>query len=152
VGVAISSQAESIVLEPSEPRRSDGANGAPDAPKVPDHSEHRGDARFHANVEVGIETDSNFYAGFSENLSEGGVFVATYDLRPVGSEMALTLRLPGSDEPIRVRGEVRWVREHSDMSDQSPGMGVHFAQIDQQDVPRIRDFLRMRPPLFFDDE
>jgi hypothetical protein len=51
-----------------------------------------------------------------------------------------------------VRGEVRWIGEHSEMSDQPPGMGVHFKEIDQQDVPRIRDFLRMRSPLFFNDE
>jgi uncharacterized protein (TIGR02266 family) len=104
------------------------------------------------HVEVGLESDSNFYMGFSENISEGGLFLATYSIRPVGTELDLSLKLPYQEEPVRARGTVRWVREFSESSDAPPGMGVRFERIAEEDEPRIRAFLSSRPPMFFDDE
>jgi uncharacterized protein (TIGR02266 family) len=95
--------------------------------------------RFAAHVEVDFESESHFYAGLSENLSEGGLFVATYAPRPVGSAIDVTLKLPGHGEPVRTRGTVRWVREFSEMSDTVPGMGLRL-ELDDQDLPRIRRF------------
>jgi uncharacterized protein (TIGR02266 family) len=115
------------------------------------YPELRTELRFSAHVEVDFESDSHFYTGLTENLSEGGLFVATYTPRPVGSEIDLTLKLPGQADPIRAKGTVRWVREFSETSDAKPGMGLRLAMIDH-DLPRVRRFLSTRPPLFFDDE
>ncbi len=101
-------------------------------------------------MEVDFESDSHFYTGLSENLSEGGLFVATYAPRPIGSEIDLTLRIPGQTEPMRARATVRWIRDFSEASDAAPGMGLHL-HLDDQDLPRIRRFLSTRPPLFFDE-
>jgi uncharacterized protein (TIGR02266 family) len=119
-------------------------------PRHSSKSELRSETRFAAHVEVDFESDSHFYTGLSENLSEGGLFVATYAPRPVGTEIDLTLRLPGQVEPMRARATVRWIRDFSEASDAAPGMGLHF-HIDDVDLPRIRRFLSTRPPLFFDD-
>jgi uncharacterized protein (TIGR02266 family) len=119
-------------------------------PRHSSKSELRSETRFAAHVEVDFESDSHFYTGLSENFSEGGLFVATYAPRPVGTEIDLTLRLPGQVEPMRARATVRWIRDFSEASDAAPGMGLHL-HLDDDDLPRIRRFLSTRPPLFFDD-
>jgi uncharacterized protein (TIGR02266 family) len=98
-------------------------------------------------VEVAICTESNFYLGFTENLSEGGVFVATYRPHPIGTPVALDLHLPiGS---MRVSGIVRWLR--GDDGEHWPGMGVQFEDVTAEDAAAIREFLTYREPLFFDE-
>ncbi len=102
-------------------------------------------------IEVDFASDSNFYVGFAENLSGGGVFVATYVLRPIGTRIDLSIQLAGDAEPLRVRGEVRWTREPSRSGDLWPGMGVRFEGLAPEDEARILAFVGKRDPLFFDD-
>jgi uncharacterized protein (TIGR02266 family) len=104
------------------------------------------------SVQVGLETDSTFYTGWSDNISDGGIFVATHVLQPIGSRLELTFALPGDDEPIRTTGEVRWVREFREANDAPPGMGVRLEGLSDKDLERIQTFVARRPPLFFDDE
>ncbi|HEU5076246.1 MAG TPA: hypothetical protein VFU02_18765, partial [Polyangiaceae bacterium] len=40
--------------------------------------DHRIDPRAAVELDVSLGSDHNFYAGFVENLSAGGVFVATH--------------------------------------------------------------------------
>jgi uncharacterized protein (TIGR02266 family) len=89
--------------------------------------------------------------GFTENLSEGGLFVATYFVRPLGSAVELSVRVPGSDTPIVLRGTVRWLREYSPTSDGHPGMGIQFDALHAKDKALIAAFLAKREPLFYDE-
>lgn len=106
--------------------------------------------RAHVHVEVSLVSDSHFYTGLSENLSEGGVFVATHALRAVGDTIELTLSVPDS-KPIEVVGKVRWLRDVSDRIDLPTGMGLRFISLSEEDARAIRRFLEKRAPLFFDD-
>jgi uncharacterized protein (TIGR02266 family) len=99
-------------------------------------------------VEVGVFSDSNFYLGFTENISAGGVFIATYRALPIGSEVDVQLELPTGS--LTVTGIVRWLRT-VDVSEGWPGMGVQFAPLSEEDEARIREFVGIRDPLFFDD-
>ena len=107
-------------------------------------------SRFSVDLDVTIGSDHNFYAGFAENLSAGGVFIATHKLKPVGSTIELTITLP--EGQFRARGEVRWIRVFNEQSDTPPGMGVKFEDLDPAAVQAIQSFLARRDPLFFDDE
>ena len=75
--------------------------------------EKRRAPRAELSIEVGIDDHTNFYVGFSENISTGGVFIATYRLLPVGAEVALTFVLP-DEFPVFVHGRVRWTRDSRD--------------------------------------
>jgi uncharacterized protein (TIGR02266 family) len=107
--------------------------------------------RLDVSLMVSIDSDSNFYVGFTENLSDGGVFVATHVPRAIGSAVNLTVTLP-NQMPIRAKGTVAWVREYSESNEAAPGMGVRFDQISPQDVERVLVFARARQPMFFDGE
>lgn len=108
-------------------------------------------ARFTVDLDVTLASDHNFYAGFAENLSAGGIFVATHKVLPVGELLTLSIRLPGSARPIEGTGEVRWVREYSERSNVPPGLGLRFVEIVPGGVEAIEQFLENRDPLFFDD-
>ncbi len=100
-------------------------------------------------LDVSLYSDTNFYAGFTENLSVGGVFIATHDLLSVGETIDVTITLPNENKVI-AHGVVRWLREFNEASDTSPGMGIQFLQLEGEDL--IEDFLSARAPLFYDDE
>jgi uncharacterized protein (TIGR02266 family) len=105
--------------------------------------------RLPVELEVSLFSDSNFYVGFTENLSESGVFVATYFVRPLGSRVEMCVRIHGRVEPLILRGEVRWIREFSPTSDGCPGMGIQFDAVSDDDRAEIATFLSTRDPLFF---
>ena len=66
-------------------------------------------SRFTVDLDVTVGSDHNFYAGFAENLSAGGVFIATHKLKPAGSTIELCITLP-EGKTVRAVGEVRWIR------------------------------------------
>jgi uncharacterized protein (TIGR02266 family) len=109
-------------------------------------------SRYGVDLDVSLESDHNFYAGFAENISTGGLFIATYKLKPVGARMDISLNLPGRDAPIQTIGEVRWIREYSERSNVGPGMGIRFVELKPEDAAAISDFVKGREPLFYDDE
>lgn len=117
----------------------------------PDSDGRRAHTRYSVDLDVHFGSDHNFYAGFVENLSAGGIFVATHNLRPVGERFEININLPDG-RPIRGVGEVRWVREYSERSNVPPGMGIRFLELEAGADLAIGDFLRERDPLFFDDE
>lgn len=104
-------------------------------------------------VEVTLESESNFYNGFTENISAGGLFVATYDLRELGDKLTMQFTIPGFDKPVEVRGEVRWIRDLNPLTpDMTPGMGVRFLDLTPEAEEAIRRFTAHKDPLFYDDE
>lgn len=111
--------------------------------------ERRKTPRVAMAVGVGFQSDTNFYTGFTEDLSEGGLFVATYAVEAIGSELALTFTLPNGQE-ITAVGVVRWVRDPYDMqSEVMPGMGVQFRDLAEADLAAIREFIAVREPMFY---
>jgi uncharacterized protein (TIGR02266 family) len=98
---------------------------------------------------VGLQSDSNFYVGFTENVSEGGLFVATYFAKPLGSRVEMAVRLPGREDPLVLRGIVRWVRDYAATSDGHPGMGIQFESLSEEDRKVVVAFLETRDPIFY---
>lgn len=126
----------------------------PAAPaKLPPGSERRLARRLDIEAEIGFESDSNFFMGLTEDISAGGIFIATYDVRAIGSPMTVNFTLPDG-HLVCAEGVVRWVREyHGGDSDAEnmPGMGVQFMGLSEQDQRAIDRFLARRQPIFYDD-
>lgn len=113
--------------------------------------ERRAYERKQLKVEVDFHTETNFFAGFMNDISEGGLFLSTYCLLTVGSEIDLEFTLPDGHE-IRVKGEVRWVREPRDLvnSEVAPGMGIRFLALSDEDRTKIEEFVSLREPMFYE--
>lgn len=111
--------------------------------------ERRGEDRAEVSCDIGFQSETNFFAGFTGDLSDGGLFVATYDILPVGTELTVSFVLPGGHH-VTARAEVRWTREHRDDDPEfHPGMGVSFEDLDPTHVEAIRNYMARREPLFF---
>lgn len=104
-----------------------------------------------ANLEanIGATTESNFFVGFSGDISDGGVFVATYASLPIAAKVSVLVTLPGGYEQS-IPGTVRFVRDPMDM-DSEPGIGVKFDRLGGEARELILRFIRKRPPLFYDE-
>jgi uncharacterized protein (TIGR02266 family) len=123
---------------------------------APRGAERRTAARTEIEVEVGLETENNFYTGLTQDISTGGVFVATHDLRPHGERLVLKFVLPGVATPFVVDAEVRWIREVTSLSggrhEGATGMGLRFVNLPPQAKMVIASFLNQRESIFYDDE
>jgi uncharacterized protein (TIGR02266 family) len=126
--------------------------GANTSNGVASGSQRREHPRYKVELDVSLGSDHNFYVGFVENLSSGGVFIATHMLKSVGEVFELTVHLPNSTDAVCGVGEVRWIREYSERSNVPPGMGVRFISLEAGAEKLIEDFLARREPMFFDDD
>ena len=128
----------------------------------PTAEQHRGDTSaegrvsdrksFEVELELTLESDHNFYTGFTENISSGGLFVATRDLKPIGTFMEISFSVPANSTKITVRCEVRWQRLEQPDGDSMPGIGLRFIDIDPAAAELINSFIAQRGSLFYDDE
>jgi len=102
------------------------------------------------SVNVGGTTDSNFYVVESDQLIDGGVFVATYSPLAVDDHVTLTITLPGK-QVARAYGRVMLTRDLMDaFDDHIPGMCIAFERLDARSFGLIERFARKRPPMFVD--
>lgn len=114
----------------------------------------RASERFDLEVSVDLESDSNFYTGLTQNISAGGLFIATNAIRRIGDRITLKFSLPGRAEPLSVETEVRWIRENSALNriDGATGMGVRFVNLSPDAAQAIQQFIESRDSLYYDDE
>lgn len=123
------------------------ATGA--APRAPEN--RRASRRVELVTAVDLHTESNFFSGFSGDLSMGGLFIATLERAEVGSPIGLKFTLPGGAQ-IEAEGAVRWVRELSPVQPElMPGVGVAFTSIHPASLEAIARFIAEREPMFLPD-
>jgi hypothetical protein len=102
---------------------------------------------------LGAHSPTNFYKGLAGNdvIDAGGLFVATYQIPPIGTQVMLKIALPGGYE-FEAIGVVRWARETRDAeSDAPPGFGAQIVQITPEARDLVYRYVRNREPLFHDD-
>jgi hypothetical protein len=102
---------------------------------------------------LGAHSPTNFYKGLSGNdvVDAGGIFVATYQIPPIGTNIVLRIALPGGYE-FQAQAVVRWLQEPSAGVDStSPGFGAQFTSISQEGRQLVYRYVRNREPLFHDD-
>ena len=150
---ARSREAQRARAEATKTQAAARASAAPATAKKPAASGHPG--RDHDRVQlktnINLGSDSNFFTGFSTDISEGGIFVATVETVPQGTKVDLDFTLPGG-RPLKASGVVRWLREPNDHTPElMPGMGVQFQELQPEVASLISDFVRKREPLFFPD-
>ena len=96
--------------------------------------ERRAVPRVEVQVEVSFSSESQFFVGWRGDLSERGLFVATWRKLPVAAAVNLALSLP--DGPLFARGNVRWVREEVE-GGAVRGLGIAFRSLNPHDSARI---------------
>lgn len=107
--------------------------------------------RIDVELEVTLTGPHTFFGGFTMDISEGGIFVATHQIFPIGTKFRITVFI--GKERLEIDSLVVWVRgEDSAMiSGEEPGMGLRFIELDEKSLLVITDFIKKREPIFYDD-
>jgi uncharacterized protein (TIGR02266 family) len=112
--------------------------------------QRRTQLRFVVSLDISLRSESNFWVASANNISEGGVFVATRELKPIGSQVEITIRLPAPHGLIWTLGEVRWIRETPAGAEAPLGMGIRFDSLSKEAQIAIHEFLGRRLPISID--
>jgi len=100
--------------------------------------------RIRLETAIDLHSKSNFFTGYTENISDGGLFLATDEPFALGTEVDIAFTLPGSIE-VRARGAVRWIRDEVDGL--SRGVGIAFTYLSASAQEAIQEFLLRREPI-----
>ena len=114
----------------------------------------RRDVEMSLSFEIALDskTEHNFYTGLTNNISEGGIFIATTQILNIGTKIKFPLALPSMLEPEQVEGVVRWVRREGRSEDNVPGgIGIQFTQISDKLKARINEYIQSSDTIFYDD-
>jgi len=106
-------------------------------------------------AELGVHSATNFYKGLANGdiPATGGLFVATYQLPPIGEPLSLKVSMPGGYE-FEAKGIVAWTRSLSQSTSGAggiPGFGAQLSDISDEGRGLIQRYVRNREPLFHDD-
>jgi uncharacterized protein (TIGR02266 family) len=124
---------------------SKGGIGSPETAQG-EGSERRQYPRVPVALNGSVRTENHFFASKTENLSVGGLFLATENLLPVGQHLELVIQLPDCP-PIELTGEVRWVRGlQPGKKLTGPGMGVMFRDVPERARKAIENYLAWEEP------
>ena len=90
--------------------------------------ERREFARIKINLQLkfkSLEKMDGCLEGLTSDLSQGGVFLRTADVKPVGTRLEMELPIPGA-QPVTITGTVRSIRY---FHGGPVGMGIEFDEL-----------------------
>jgi uncharacterized protein (TIGR02266 family) len=102
-------------------------------------SDKRHFKRVYLSAVVDLKTKASCYSGYTENISEGGVFISTPTPLPIGEPLDLNLTLT-SGETVVLRARVAWHRPFREDGPPS-GMGLQFVFVPEAIRNDIRNFV-----------
>ena len=108
--------------------------------------------RVAVQVRVDLRSENTFFTGFSENISEGGLFIATEAPHEIGDELDVDLSLMGGGHRITQKVVVRWIRPSEAAGGLPAGMGVQFLILTDHEKLALQEFVdsRIKDTLFYD--
>ena len=110
-----------------------------------DESNERSSPRAPIELKVAYEKLNTFFADYTKNISRGGTFIKTSKPLDIGTQFMFRLQVPGLEEPLSLRGEVRWMHREGEVppegipEDHAPGMGIRFLFRDDDERQRVAD-------------
>lgn len=114
-------------------------------------NQHRAHPRVPLSVEVSLESENNFFTGLTDNISEGGVFVATHTPPERGTRVEFELVL-SEDARFPIKGEVCWTRDVAASTEGAPpGCGIRWVSISDAALRAVMRFIRERGTIFYED-
>lgn len=98
----------------------------------------RRSGRVQVTCEISYRSNDAFAKEFSEDISEGGTFVLTERLLPVGTSLECRLKPPGYLVGVKVPARVAWLRSHG----QPRGMGLEFVFASESQRRKLKKLLQ----------
>ena len=95
-------------------------------------SDRRDHPRAPIELKVEYKKLNTFFADYTKNICKGGTFIKTKKPLDIGTEFLFKLSVPNLEEPLALRGQVKWVMREGEPppegvpADHEPGMGIRF--------------------------
>ncbi len=95
-----------------------------------------------AEFKVRFKSYDEFFSQYTENISQGGLFIRTDRVREVDQVIRLWLHLPGETEEVEILGRVAHVRspETAASEGKTAGMGVEFLEMPFEQKQQLNDY------------
>ncbi len=108
-------------------------------------SERRKFPRVLVRVLVDFESPDTYLYDYSNDLSEGGIFIETENPMPIGTPLTLRFTLPGLDRVFEGKGKVAWLNEGRTATaiknSFARGMGVEISAMDDEDRRLVKEYI-----------
>ena len=105
--------------------------------------------RVKVHIEVDLESYNQYALSRLENISIGGAFISTQDLKSVGTELHNSFKLPDDSRDIKAEATDVWAyRQRGRTEANASGMGLKFTSITDEDRQRIRAFIEKNRDVF----
>jgi len=97
-------------------------------------------------IEIQFKTAEDFVREYTENISQGGMFIRGLTDLPLGARIELVMKLPGQEGEVKALAEIVHVLDQAKVSlvngKSSPGSGVQFIQFMGDGETRLRSYLQ----------
>ncbi|HNX22430.1 MAG TPA: PilZ domain-containing protein [Spirochaetota bacterium] len=102
------------------------------------------DKRKSERIKKGVKSEvyADEHVSFSSavDLSKGGIFISTPEPLSNGSEVNMSIHMPGHGE-VEIKGVVKWVRsEESDT--EKAGMGIEFINVNNDLKKKLDELVK----------
>ncbi len=105
-------------------------------------AEGRQHPRAQARIKVEYHFGSSTGVGYTNDISEGGIYLASSPIAPIGTRIYLRMHLPGSHagEPLKIIGLGTRAIDSAE-GKIKPGMGIHFEVAYARTRESLGDFI-----------
>ena len=112
-----------------------------------DKIERRASPRAEIVIRVNYQSVDSLFSEFARNINDGGIFIETKTPQPTGTNVELEFKLPGSNRPIEVTGNVvRTVSADQVEPDGVAGMAIEFENLGSDARQQINEIIqKLRP-------
>lgn len=86
------------------------------------------------------------FFGYALDVSRGGMFISTSKQRKPGEIYEIRFGVPGLERTFECRARVVWARRYHSDSRLSPGFGLQFLDLPEEDARIIDEWIRSVEP------
>lgn len=118
------------------------------------NSDRRDYGRCGFDIRVGVASDHRLFVGLTQNISAGGLFIATEEPLKRGDKVDVRFSVPGSPYIFEKKATVCWTRPvDGDGGDHRThaGAGVSFDHLTDEEQKILNAFLQVHDAIFFAD-
>jgi uncharacterized protein (TIGR02266 family) len=103
------------------------------------------------DLKVDVGTGHDFYTGLLEDISTGGIFIATDKEHRIGDRIEVRFAFPGLPHEVEARGVVRWQRSEFADRSQREGYGIQLEDLPLEITQAINAHLKRNSSLVYSE-
>jgi uncharacterized protein (TIGR02266 family) len=104
------------------------------------HAQSRKSVRVPLALNVNFESRGEVRKCLMQNLSAGGIFVATESPLPIGTPFNVRIRIEKTGEEVELPGEVVSVGVSANLAEEKHGMGIRFVHLTEDQQQLVTEF------------